>query len=232
MGYWIDFSSWKLLYLDSGWGCTYFGSHTLGICLHLALLLYKQVVTMARCAFYQLWLVRQLRTFFDKKDLSTVTQALVTSKLAYCNMLYVGQKFQLVLIQECSNAYADGSQQIGSHHPPTAAATLAPAKILCPVQTVGLDLQSPVMFGNWVFEGPSSLILLPVPCTIFGYGGLSLCVPCWLGGGSTFMTLFPPRDAHLAQSLMEFQCCVKSCLGGIWIKILCCLPLILLLFAF
>ncbi|XP_053169630.1 uncharacterized protein LOC128353010 [Hemicordylus capensis] len=75
---------------------------SLGVLLDPALLLEAQVEAVARGAFAQFRLVRQLRPFLKKADLATVTHALVTSRLNYCNTLYVGlplknnQKLQLV----------------------------------------------------------------------------------------------------------------------------------------
>ena len=57
---------------------------------------------MAWSAFYQLQLVAQLRPYLDRNNLASVVYALVTSKLDYCNALYVGlplktvRKLQLV----------------------------------------------------------------------------------------------------------------------------------------
>ncbi|XP_053106346.1 uncharacterized protein LOC128325025 [Hemicordylus capensis] len=75
---------------------------SLGVLLDPALLLEAQVEAVARGAFAWLRLVRQLRPFLEKADLATVTHALVTSRLDYCNALYVGlplkniRKLQLV----------------------------------------------------------------------------------------------------------------------------------------
>ena len=57
---------------------------------------------VAQSAFYQLRLVAQLRPYLDRDNLVSVVHALVTSKLDYCNALYVGlplktvRKLQLV----------------------------------------------------------------------------------------------------------------------------------------
>ena len=48
-----------------------------------------KVSAVARSAFAQLKLVCQLRLFLEMLDLATVTHALVTCRLDYCNMLYV-----------------------------------------------------------------------------------------------------------------------------------------------
>nr|GFC52549.1 hypothetical protein [Tanacetum cinerariifolium] len=75
---------------------------SLGVLLDAQLLLDSQVAAVARGAFAQLRLVRQLRPYLDRADLATVTHALVTSRLDYCNALYVGlplktvRKLQLV----------------------------------------------------------------------------------------------------------------------------------------
>uniref|UniRef100_A0A803T4E3 Reverse transcriptase domain-containing protein n=1 Tax=Anolis carolinensis TaxID=28377 RepID=A0A803T4E3_ANOCA len=75
---------------------------SLGVPLDSSSSLEPQVSAVARGAFAQLRLVRQLRPFLGKSDLATVVQAPVTSRLDYCNALYVGlplktaQKLQLV----------------------------------------------------------------------------------------------------------------------------------------
>ena len=61
-----------------------------------------QVASVARSAFCQLRLVAQLHPYLDGDNLVSVVHALVTSKLDYCNALYVGlplktvRKLQLV----------------------------------------------------------------------------------------------------------------------------------------
>uniref|UniRef100_R4GAY7 Reverse transcriptase domain-containing protein n=1 Tax=Anolis carolinensis TaxID=28377 RepID=R4GAY7_ANOCA len=75
---------------------------SLGVILDSSLSLEPQVSAVARGAFAQLKLVRQLRPYLGKPDLATVVHALVTSRLDYCNALYVGlplktvRKLQLV----------------------------------------------------------------------------------------------------------------------------------------
>uniref|UniRef100_A0A803T733 Reverse transcriptase domain-containing protein n=1 Tax=Anolis carolinensis TaxID=28377 RepID=A0A803T733_ANOCA len=75
---------------------------SLGVLLDSALTLEAQVSAVAGRAFAQLKLVRQLRPYLVKSDLTTVVHALVTSRLDYCNALYVGlplktaRKLQLV----------------------------------------------------------------------------------------------------------------------------------------
>lgn len=63
---------------------------SLGALLDLALLVDQQVTAVARSVFYHLWQVYQLRPFLGKKDLFTITHALETTRLDYCNALYVG----------------------------------------------------------------------------------------------------------------------------------------------
>uniref|UniRef100_A0A803TL80 Reverse transcriptase domain-containing protein n=1 Tax=Anolis carolinensis TaxID=28377 RepID=A0A803TL80_ANOCA len=75
---------------------------SLGVLLDSSLSLEPQVSAVARGAFAQLRLVRQLRPFLGRSDLATVVHALVTARLDYCNALYVGlplktaRKLQLV----------------------------------------------------------------------------------------------------------------------------------------
>uniref|UniRef100_A0A803SUT5 Reverse transcriptase domain-containing protein n=1 Tax=Anolis carolinensis TaxID=28377 RepID=A0A803SUT5_ANOCA len=75
---------------------------SLGVLLDSGLTLEAQVSAVAGRAFAQLKLVRQLRPYLEKSDLTRVVHALVTSRLDYCNALYVGlplktaRKLQLV----------------------------------------------------------------------------------------------------------------------------------------
>lgn len=50
----------------------------------------KQVVAVATRMYYQLPMVNQLCSYLAKKDLASVTHALVTPRLDYCNVLYMG----------------------------------------------------------------------------------------------------------------------------------------------
>ena len=63
---------------------------SLGVLLDSALSLDAQVLAVARSAFAQLKVVCQLRPFLGMSDLAMVTHALVTSRLDYCNTLYMG----------------------------------------------------------------------------------------------------------------------------------------------
>lgn len=66
------------------------------------MLLDRQLVDGERSAFYQLRLLHYLKPFLEKKDLTPITFARVTSTLNYCNVLYLAlhsetaQKLQLV----------------------------------------------------------------------------------------------------------------------------------------
>ncbi|XP_061465627.1 uncharacterized protein LOC133376825 [Rhineura floridana] len=75
---------------------------SLGVLLDPSLSLEAQIASVAQGAFYQLRLVAQLHPYLDRENLASVVHVLVTSKLDYCNALYVGlplktvQKLQLV----------------------------------------------------------------------------------------------------------------------------------------
>uniref|UniRef100_A0A8D2Q3W3 Reverse transcriptase domain-containing protein n=1 Tax=Varanus komodoensis TaxID=61221 RepID=A0A8D2Q3W3_VARKO len=71
---------------------------SLGVLLDPELSLEAQVTAVARSAFFQLWLIHQLRTYLENDCLATVTHALVTSRLDFCNMLYVGLPLKTVRI--------------------------------------------------------------------------------------------------------------------------------------
>ncbi|KAF7246312.1 Methyltransferase-like protein 4 [Varanus komodoensis] len=71
---------------------------SLGVLLDSELSLEAQVTTAARSAFLQLRLIHQLRPYLEYDCLATVTHALVTSRLDFCNALYVGLPLKTVRI--------------------------------------------------------------------------------------------------------------------------------------
>ncbi|KAF7248118.1 Isopentenyl-diphosphate delta-isomerase [Varanus komodoensis] len=71
---------------------------SLGVLLDPELSLKAQVTTAARSAFLQLRLIHQLRPYLEYDCLATVTHALVTSRLDFCNALYVGLPLKTVRI--------------------------------------------------------------------------------------------------------------------------------------
>ncbi|KAF7238810.1 hypothetical protein EYD10_14545 [Varanus komodoensis] len=71
---------------------------SLGVLLNPELSLEAQVTAVARSAFLQLQLIRQLRPYLEYDCLATVTHALVTSRLDFCNTLYVGLPLKTVWI--------------------------------------------------------------------------------------------------------------------------------------
>ncbi|KAF7251190.1 Enteropeptidase [Varanus komodoensis] len=70
----------------------------LGVLLDPELSLEAQVTAVARNTFLQLWLIHQLRPFLENDCLGTVTHVLVTSRLDFCNTLYVGLPLKMVQI--------------------------------------------------------------------------------------------------------------------------------------
>ncbi|KAF7247943.1 Phosphatidylinositol N-acetylglucosaminyltransferase subunit A [Varanus komodoensis] len=71
---------------------------SLGVLLDPELSLEAQVTAVARSAFLQLRLIHQLRPYLENDCLATVTHALVTSRLDFCNALYVGLPLKMVRI--------------------------------------------------------------------------------------------------------------------------------------
>ncbi|KAF7250970.1 Interleukin-1 receptor accessory protein-like 1, partial [Varanus komodoensis] len=71
---------------------------SLGVLLDLELSLEAQVTVVARSAFLQLQLINQLRPYLEYDCLATVTHVLVTSRLDFCNTLYVGLPLKTVRI--------------------------------------------------------------------------------------------------------------------------------------
>lgn len=76
--------------------------HILACVSGLSLSLEAQVIFVACSAFHQLRLVCQLQPFLDRAHLATVIQALVTSRLDDCSVLYLGDcsENDLLKIQE------------------------------------------------------------------------------------------------------------------------------------
>ncbi|XP_058011152.1 uncharacterized protein LOC131184144 [Ahaetulla prasina] len=93
----------------------------LGVLLDERLSLEEHLTAVSRRAFYQVRLVRQLRPFLDRDALCTVTHALVTSRLDYCNALYMGLPLKgirrLQLVQNAAARVIDGAPR-GSHITP------------------------------------------------------------------------------------------------------------------
>ncbi|XP_078241329.1 uncharacterized protein LOC140704108 [Pogona vitticeps] len=69
---------------------------SLGVLLDPGLSLEAQVDSVARGTFLQLWKLYQLRPYLGEQSLMTVTHALVTSHIDYCNALYVGLPLKMV----------------------------------------------------------------------------------------------------------------------------------------
>ncbi|KAF7239030.1 Potassium voltage-gated channel subfamily H member 6 [Varanus komodoensis] len=88
---------------------------SLGVLLDPELSLKAQVTAVARSAFLQLWLIHQLRPYLENDCLATVTHALVTSRLDFCNTLYVGLPLKTVrILQLVQNRAA--RLQMGTGH--------------------------------------------------------------------------------------------------------------------
>ncbi|KAF7236187.1 putative RNA-directed DNA polymerase from transposon BS [Varanus komodoensis] len=71
---------------------------SLGVLLDPELSLEAQVTAAARSAFLQVRLIHQLRPYLEYDCLATVTHALVTSRLDFCNALHVGLPLKMVRI--------------------------------------------------------------------------------------------------------------------------------------
>ena len=93
---------------------------SLGVHLDSQLSLENQVIT-AKSAFAQLRLVCQLKPYLCRSDLIKVVQALVISRLDYCNALYVGLPLRtarkLQLVQNAAARVAMGAGRSESAKP-------------------------------------------------------------------------------------------------------------------
>uniref|UniRef100_A0A8D0BC31 Reverse transcriptase domain-containing protein n=1 Tax=Salvator merianae TaxID=96440 RepID=A0A8D0BC31_SALMN len=79
----------------------------LGVLLDPQLTLEHHLSAVARGAFAQVRLVHQLRPYLDRESLLTVAHALITSRIDYCNALYMGLPLKSVRrLQVVQNAAA------------------------------------------------------------------------------------------------------------------------------
>ncbi len=68
------------------------GSHArnLGVIFDPALKFDKQINSVVKSAFFQLRMIAKMKSFISFKDLETVIHACISSRLDYCNSLYLG----------------------------------------------------------------------------------------------------------------------------------------------
>ncbi|KAF7235274.1 hypothetical protein EYD10_17889 [Varanus komodoensis] len=71
---------------------------SLGVLLDLEMTLEAQVLAVVRSAFHQLRLIHQLCPYLEDDCLATVMHVLVTSRLDFCNVLYMGLPLKTVWI--------------------------------------------------------------------------------------------------------------------------------------
>ncbi|KAF7236010.1 Olfactory receptor 10V1 [Varanus komodoensis] len=89
---------WTIPFLLICISFTFIVPDRLGVLLDPELSLEAQVTAVARSVFLQLRLIHQLRPYLEYDCLATVTHALVTSRLDFCNALYVGLPLKTVRI--------------------------------------------------------------------------------------------------------------------------------------
>ncbi len=70
----------------------YIKSHlkNLGVIFHSELRLEKQISSVVKNGYYQLRIISRLKSLLSFQDLEIVIHAFITSRLDYCNSLYVG----------------------------------------------------------------------------------------------------------------------------------------------
>lgn len=87
----------------------YIRSHArnLGVILDSGLCLDKQISSVVKNSFYQLRIISNLKSFLSHSDLEKVIHAFITSRLDYCNSLYLGLPLSsLTRLQLVQNAAA------------------------------------------------------------------------------------------------------------------------------
>ena len=71
---------------------------SLGVLLDPSLQMTAQIDAAARSAYYQLWLIRQLRPFLESEDLKTLVHTLVTSRLDFIGLPQLAQNMAARLV--------------------------------------------------------------------------------------------------------------------------------------
>ncbi len=79
----------------------------LGVIMDSSLVLDKLVSSVLRAAFYQLIIISKLKSILSFRDLETIIHAFVSSRIDYCNSVYIGiTQGQLSRLQLVQNAAA------------------------------------------------------------------------------------------------------------------------------
>ncbi len=79
----------------------------LGVIMESSLVLDKQVSSVVRAAFYQLRIISKLKYILSFRDLESIIHAFVSSRIDYCNSVYIGiAQGQLSRLQLVQNAAA------------------------------------------------------------------------------------------------------------------------------
>ena len=116
----------------------------MGVLLEPSLSLEAQVASVARSAFYQLRSVAQLRPYLDRDSLASVVHALVTSKLDYCNVLYMGLPLKMVqklqLVQTAAARLINQNQKVGTYKTDSSSLALAAYTLPSPIQGAGFNI--------------------------------------------------------------------------------------------
>ncbi len=79
----------------------------LGVIMDSSLVLDKQVSSVVRAAFYQLRIISKLKSILSFRDPETIVHAFVSSRINYCNSVYIGiTQGQLSRLQLVQNSAA------------------------------------------------------------------------------------------------------------------------------
>ena len=82
-------------------------ARNLGVILDSELCLDKQICAAVKNSFYQLRVIAKIKPFLSPKDLEKIIHAFITSRLDYCNSLYIGLPQSLLnRLQMAQNAAA------------------------------------------------------------------------------------------------------------------------------
>ncbi len=78
----------------------------LGVILDMDFKLGKQINSVVKSSFYQLRLLSKVKTFLSFNNLERLIHVFISSRLGYCNALYVGVNQASLSLQLVQNAAA------------------------------------------------------------------------------------------------------------------------------
>ncbi len=103
----------------------------LGVTFDSALTFDKQINAVVRSCFYQLKNIAKMKSFLTLRDMESVIHAFISSRLDYCNGLYLGVSQSLLsrlqLVQNAAARLLTGTRKEGTYFTSADLSSLAPS---------------------------------------------------------------------------------------------------------